>query len=718
MKLLVNTAFSQRGVAAWLLLLFGLLATIGLWRAVLNTQHQRASAEFELHNREVLASIEKRLQDHEQILLSGAGLLDASEQVGRAQWRLFVERLKLHINYPGIQGVGFTKVIERTELDTYQQMLRAEGRSEQLRPNHARDFYTAILYLEPDDERNKAAFGYDMFTERVRRTAMQQAVEENSSIISGKVTLQQEIYGRQQAGFLMYVPVYHKNRPLETATQRWQALMGFVYSPYRMDDLMHGLLGNRELMVDFTIHDGNSTSDDSLLYNSAFWHIDEPDAKTLFKTQYVIPAYGRPWLLSLTSRPAFEKQFSSELSWSLPLLGVAISVLLFFLVLVLLSRQLQALQLAERMTKRRNESEARFHQLFLHLGQGVLIYDANGVLLDANPAALELMALSLAQIKGQVPPAKDWHSSPAQPLPPAAPTQIQAALSGKEMIKGAEVGFWHGDLQAYLWCNLDVYPQLDDNQQVKKLYLVLSDITERKRVAKMKDEFVSTVSHELRTPLTSISGALDLLCNQVLDDKAHEALKQHMLKVAADNSKRLTLLINDLLDLEKIAAGGMVFNLSSELLLPQLQQSIEVNQVYGASRGISIALSTEAEDQPVLVDVQRLAQVLSNLLSNAIKFSPDGAVVTLTLQRYLSFMRISVCDKGAGIPLQFRPMIFQKFSQADASNSRRQQGTGLGLAICKELVEHMNGRISFVSEEGRGSCFYVDLPVAACNNHI
>ena len=475
---------------------------------------------------------------------------------------------------------------------------------------------------------------------------------------------------------------------------------------------MHGLLSNRELMVDFTIHDGNSISDDSLMYNSAFWHIDEPDAKTLYKTQYVIPAYGRQWLFTLTSRPAFERQFSSELSWSLPLLGGAISGLLFMLVLVLLSRQQQALQLAERMTQRRNESEARFHQLFLHMGQGVLIYDANGVLLDANPAALKLMALTMAQLQGKEPPGTEWETKPQQSLPPAPPQQVLTALQNKDVVKGHEIGFWHADLQAYLWCNLDVYPQFNNHQQVEKLYLVLSDITEHKRVAQMKDEFVSTVSHELRTPLTSISGALDLLCNQVLEDKGHEALKQHMLKVAFDNSKRLTLLINDLLDLEKIAAGGMVFSLNPELLLPQLRQSIEANQVYGAKRGISIELCTETEDQPVLVDVQRLAQVLSNLLSNAIKFSPDGAVVTLTLQQHLPFMRISVCDKGPGIPPQFRPMIFQKFSQADASSSRRQQGTGLGLAICKELVEHMNGRISFSSEEGQGSCFYVDLPKA------
>ncbi len=714
MKLLVHTAFSPRGIAAWLILLLGLLATAVLWQSLLSNQHQRAKAEFELHNREVLASIQKRLQDHEQILLSGAGFFDASDHVSSEEWRAFAHRLNLKVNFPGIQGVGVVKAIPAAEMAAYHAMLTTENLPpQQVTPEGERDFYTVIMYLEPDNERNRAALGYDMFSEPVRRKAMQDAVDNNSTTISGKVTLKQEIKGPQQAGFLMYVPVYDKNRPLGTAAERWAALFGFVYSPYRMDDLMHGLLGNRDLMVDFTIHDGHSSAETNLMYNSALWHEAEPDTKALFSTRYQLPAYGHQWLLTLTSRNNFERQFSSQLNWSIPLLGFAISSLLFLLVLELLSRQQQALQLADRMTKKRAESEARFHQLFLHMGQGVLIYGANAQLLDANPAALKLMALSMAQLQGNLPLAPDWQIMPPQALPPAPLQPVLNALLTGEAVTGYELGFWHAEIQAYLWCNLDLYPQFrDGQQQVEKLYLVLSDITERKRIAQMKDEFVATVSHELRTPLTSISGALDLLCHQVLEDEGHAQLKQHMLKVAHDNSKRLTMLINDLLDLEKIAAGGMVFHLEAQLLWPLLMQSVEANQVYGAKRSIRIEAATTSEDQPVLVDAQRLAQILSNLLSNAIKFSPDGAVVQLKLQSLPGFMRISVCDHGSGIPQQFRPMIFQKFSQADASSSRQQQGTGLGLAICKELVERMHGRISFSSEEGHGSCFYVDLPKA------
>lgn len=714
MKLLVHTAFSRRGITAWFILALGLLATTALWQSLLSTQYEQAQSEFELHNREVLAAVQKRLRDHEQILLGGAAFIDGSEQVDRAEWRQYVARLKLDKNYPGILGVGFAKAIPVAEMPAYQSQVTAQKlRTPQPFPAGERDFYTAIMYLEPENERNKAALGYDMFSESARRKAMQAAVDDNLTTISGKVTLKQEIKGVQQAGFLMYVPVFKKNMSLNTPAERWHALHGFVYSPYRMDDLMQGILGSRELMVDFTLHDGSQALDETLMHDSARWHKREVGHAPLFVTSYQIPAYGHQWLLTLTSRRAFEQQFSSLLNWSLPLLGFAISSLLFFLVLVLLSRHQQALQLAEQLAQQQAETEARFHQLFLHMGQGVLIYDANAKLLDINPAALTLMGLTLAQLKGQMPLGADWQIDPPQPLPPEPLQLVLDALASGQGKIGEEMGFWHSELQAYLWCNVDLYPQFGaEQQQLEKIYVVLSDITERKRITRMKDEFVSIVSHELRTPLTSISGALDLLCHQVLEDEGHAALKKHMLQIAFENSKRLTLLINDLLDLEKITAGGMSFQIKPQLLLPLLRASVEANQVAGSKRGIRIELNEPEADVPVMVDSSRLQQVLANLLSNAIKFSPDNAVVQLGVTPLPDFIRISVCDSGEGIPAQFRPLIFQKFSQADASSSRKQQGTGLGLAICKELVERMQGRISYSSEEGVGSCFYVDLPKA------
>ncbi|WP_019340795.1 PAS domain S-box protein [Stutzerimonas stutzeri] len=242
----------------------------------------------------------------------------------------------------------------------------------------------------------------------------------------------------------------------------------------------------------------------------------------------------------------------------------------------------------------------------------------------------------------------------------------------------------------------------------RKFIGLVRDITERKRVDRMKSEFVSIVSHELRTPLTSISGALGLILGGAIGE-VPPAMGQ-MLGIAQQNSQRLGLLIDDLLDMEKLVAGQMNIQLQSQPLAPLLEDALQSNQAYAEQLGVRIELGEQAA-ATVSVDAHRLQQVLANLLSNAAKFSPAGAVVTLSSQRRGDQIRVSVEDVGPGVPLSFRQRIFQKFSQADSSDTRPKGGTGLGLAISKELIEHMNGGIGFDSELGQGACFWFELPV-------
>lgn len=239
---------------------------------------------------------------------------------------------------------------------------------------------------------------------------------------------------------------------------------------------------------------------------------------------------------------------------------------------------------------------------------------------------------------------------------------------------------------------------------------IVRDIGERKRVEQMKNQFVSTVSHELRTPLTSIAGSLGLLVGGALGEMPERA--KQMLDIAHKNSLRLTHLINDLLDMEKIAAGKMQFDMQLHPLMPLIEQALEGNQAYGATHGVRFLLTGAAPDASVRVDAQRLMQVLSNFLSNAAKFSPKGDVVEVGVQSRDGRVRVAVTDHGPGIPTEFRARIFQKFSQADASDTRQKGGTGLGLAITKELVEHMGGDVGFDSVEGQGATFYFTLPLA------
>ena len=237
---------------------------------------------------------------------------------------------------------------------------------------------------------------------------------------------------------------------------------------------------------------------------------------------------------------------------------------------------------------------------------------------------------------------------------------------------------------------------------------VVRDITERKNIDTMKNEFISTVSHELRTPLTSIRGSLGLVAGGAMGELPEKALK--MVEIAEKNSERLISLINDILDIEKIAAGKMEFDLKVQPLLPIIASAIESNAAYGEQYGVCYRMGEFKDDVCVNVDAGRLQQVLSNYMSNAAKFSPRGSEVKVDMEFDGDHIRILVSDCGEGIPAPFQARIFQKFSQADSGNSRKKQGTGLGLAISKEIIEQMAGSVGFTSEEGKGSIFYCRLP--------
>ncbi len=255
---------------------------------------------------------------------------------------------------------------------------------------------------------------------------------------------------------------------------------------------------------------------------------------------------------------------------------------------------------------------------------------------------------------------------------------------------------------------LTVTPIRDVADQITGFLSIAQDITERKRVEQMKNEFISTVSHELRTPLTSVSGAIGLVLGGRLGDIPEKAHK--LLKTAHRNSERLAYLINELLDIEKIAAGKLHFDLKVQPILPLLEQAVEENKTYSAERNVKLVLNSELARSSVRVDEQRLKQVLANLLSNAIKFSPDGGTVTLGATHTDAGVVVGVTDQGPGIPEDFHQRIFQKFAQADSSDTRQKGGTGLGLAITRELVERMGGTIDFETTRGKGTHFFFTLP--------
>jgi PAS domain S-box-containing protein len=240
----------------------------------------------------------------------------------------------------------------------------------------------------------------------------------------------------------------------------------------------------------------------------------------------------------------------------------------------------------------------------------------------------------------------------------------------------------------------------------------LLDVSERHRINQLKSEFISIVSHELRTPLTSIRGSLGLLeagIGGVLPEKA-----QHLIKIAHDNSRRLVGLVNDILDMEKLASGKMTFKSDRLDLVSLVADAIEANTAYAVGLDVRLHLFNHPDQAWVMADTDRLMQVLANFLSNASKFSPKGDVVRIQILTFTehqkNYFKVEVTDVGAGIPLSFQARIFEPFSQADGTNTRQQGGTGLGLSITKSYIEKMHGKIGFVSAPDKGTTFWFGLP--------
>jgi PAS domain S-box-containing protein len=333
---------------------------------------------------------------------------------------------------------------------------------------------------------------------------------------------------------------------------------------------------------------------------------------------------------------------------------------------------------------------------------GVVITDLDGRIEWVNEGFTRLTGYGLDEARGQSP------GSILQGVDtnPKTIAQMRAALSERSPFE-VEVLNYDKRGQSY-WVHISCNPLLDGRGRPEGFMAIESDITEIKQAERMKRELTSTVSHELRTPLTSIAGAIGLLNGGAAGPLPEAA--RNLVAIADKNAQRLRVLIDDLLDMEKLLAGKLPFDFQNLELRSLLEQALTEHQPFADTHGVRLTLADHADQARVRTDPGRFQQVLSNLLSNAVKFSPEGGEVVVTACPVDQAIRVEVRDRGPGIDPRFHPQIFQKFAQADASDTRRRGGTGLGLAITRELVEQMHGRIGFESTPGNGATFWFELP--------
>lgn len=387
----------NRQIVPYLVLLGTLVLTAIATYYVESTARSQDKLQFNASTQQTENLIRDRVKTYIALLRAGSGLFASHDTVDREIFRAYMKQLKLRGEYPGIQGIGFTIRVRPSEKDQLIARMKAEGIPNfAINPDYPRPEYHAIIYLEPLDKRNQAAIGFDMFTEPVRRRAMEHARDGGVAVASGKVKLRQEIDGEQQAGFLIYFPIYQGNSIPPTVAERREKLLGFIYSPFRMGDLMKGLFGNhRESFIDFEIYDGLAITPSSLLYTS------NPDRLLGFKPQFehrkMLSIAGQTWTIVYTSRPELDFNSQRLIAPYIALVGSCVGIILFGL----MRSQIKARHIAEKTAtelrkseKALQDSEARF-QAFMDYNPAVAwICDRQGKMLYFNKSYAQTFRVS------------------------------------------------------------------------------------------------------------------------------------------------------------------------------------------------------------------------------------------------------------------------------------------------------------------------------------
>lgn len=542
----------------------------------------------------------------------------------------------------------------------------------------ARAEYIRNIGIAPDNrltfvyplEGNEGAIGLYYPDHPEQWPIIERIIRNGQPALDGPLTLVQG--GR---GLIYRIPVF-----LENGTY-W----GIVSTVIDADRLFHRLEARaRELNVAFTLQIEGASEQGAFLTTPGF------DSEKSTYLPVAVP--GSHWSLGASL-------IDVQGHWrtvTMMVLGVVVPfVLAGFLWLVLRSRQQQ---MAAEFSSR--QLGLRFATAFEEVPTGLVIVDQDNRIETVNGACVTLFGAARQEV---------LNASIKQFFGPDEQLQLQSAFSTVRM----------GERQAMSWescislksgekidvlCQVAPLPAIRKHQ--KNLILQIQDIREHKRLERLKNQFVSTVSHELRTPITAIIGSLSLLAKTDLME-TQPAKSLEMIQLGLRNGNRLRILIDDLLDLEKIATGKLTVHWEKLAPVKVAQRALESMKSYAEQYEVSLELTTEASLTHFKGDEVRVIQILTNFLSNAIKYSPKVSPVVLTVGLEADKVRFSVIDKGSGIPESFRSRIFQRFAQADGSDTREKGGTGLGLAICRELADVMEAEVGYESHPNVRTEFFV-----------
>lgn len=372
---------------AWFVLLVALLVTLSLWALSLRLVEDRTESSFRHQSLQLKTAIEERLLNYEQVLSGSAGLFAVAGDVGRGDWKTYISKVDLDRYYPGIQGIGFTRRVGADALDQHVLSVRASELPDySIRPDGERDEYHPILYLEPATPRNQRAYGYDAFQDRVHRAAMERARDTGMPTVTGKVVLVQEVVADDQAGFLMYYPVYYGGDVPQSLAERRMLLRGYVFSAFRTNNLLDGIVGLIAPFLDVRIYDGSTPDRAALMYGSNLGSLDDVFS---FRMSQRIEYGGRSWLVQTRSTPAFDFLASDPRPAIVLSAGVLVSLLLFAFSLALIRSRLLA-----------QISAGRYRAITEGASNITLVLSASGRPLYVSPSCRQILGYDPQKVAG------------------------------------------------------------------------------------------------------------------------------------------------------------------------------------------------------------------------------------------------------------------------------------------------------------------------------
>lgn len=474
-----------------------------------------------------------------------------------------------------------------------------------------------------------------------------------------------------------------------------------IYLGERLDGYIVGLFGIKDTVLssmpraEDQYYDLRLQANGSTLFKSTNFN-DPIDNQWIVED--TIELFGQPWTLTLSPN----QQFLEENISFLPKLTLVIGIILAVMAGLIIN-------FAQRF-KNKSDLFAQHQNLLStfvkHVPAAVAMFDEKMCYVAVSDRWYQDYRLSQPDVTGMshyevFPEIEQNH--------PDWVEQYQQAMKGA-VIRVKEDIFVREDHERE-WLRYELHPWKNVQNETGGIIVFTENITARKEMDIMKDGFISTVNHELRTPLTAIQASLGMLkaaWNNNADEKSTK-----LLDISYRNCERLTDLVNDILDMEKIAAGKMYYDFESTDISGLVEEIIVQNQSYADKYGVRYVPGKIQENLRVQVDKSRFNQALVNLLSNAAKFSPEGSQVTISVALARNHLvKISVSDNGAGIPADFHDKIFQRFAQADDSSTRHRHGTGLGLNITKSIIEAFGGTVNFEANPGGGTTFYFLLPIS------